>query len=129
MKCEIRFCSLFFGEDDFSGGMSGLTFVLMIEVLPFMVVTFGFVVMSLYRMVVTVVRLTRFVRLMVVSFGVCFPVQPVTSATEINAINILFIACFDCKWDLYNYSGEAVQNCTTSRRARVQHSVVTALKR
>lgn len=52
MKCEIRFCSLFFGEDDFSGGMSGLTFVLMIEVLPFMVVT--------------VVRLTRFVRLMVV---------------------------------------------------------------
>lgn len=66
MKCEIRFCSLFFGEDDFSGGMSGLTFVLMIEVLPFMVVTFGVVVMSLYRMVVTVVRLTRFVRLMVV---------------------------------------------------------------
>ena len=46
--------------------MSGLTFVLMIEVLPFMVVTFGFVVMSLCRMVVTVVRLTRFVRLMVV---------------------------------------------------------------
>ncbi|MFQ9503895.1 MAG: hypothetical protein ACLR1G_07995 [Alistipes indistinctus] len=38
----------------------------MIEVLPFMVVTFGFVVMSLCRMVVTVVRLTRFVRLMVV---------------------------------------------------------------
>mgnify|MGYP006920914452 CR=1 FL=1 len=66
MKCEIRFCSLFFGEDDFSGGMSGLTFVLMIKVLPFMVVTFGFVVMSLCRMVVIVVRLTRFVRLMVV---------------------------------------------------------------
>ncbi|WP_302972946.1 hypothetical protein [Alistipes indistinctus] len=38
----------------------------MIEVLPFMVVTFGFVVMSLCRMVVIVVRLTRFVRLMVV---------------------------------------------------------------